>query len=98
MIYLFKIGNTYKKYKAIVYLINKYTTDYLTKILMSRAWALPTLKDNTSYFSTVTNSSSSFSLLYFRRTMCDSSTNEISQKRSGYNVGKAVNFGNQLVA
>jgi hypothetical protein len=69
VIRLIKTGGAYGGYDAIVYLMGKCTADHLAKNLYVKAWALPTLGGTTSHVSPAASTSSSSSLLSFKRTM-----------------------------
>jgi hypothetical protein len=71
VIHLIKTGGAYGGYDAIVYLMGKCTVDCLAKNLYVKVWALPTLGGTTSHVSTAASTSSSSSLLSFKRTMHD---------------------------
>jgi hypothetical protein len=71
VIRLIKTGSAYGGYDAIVYLMGKCTADHLAKNLYVKARALPTLGGTTSHVSTAASTSSSSSLLSFKRTMRD---------------------------
>lgn len=90
VIRLIKTGGAYGGYDAIVYLMGKRTADRLAENLYVKARALPTLGGTTSHFSTAASTSSSSSLLSFKRTMRDwdddsrvttAGADEISQKK-----------------
>ncbi|KAG2127001.1 hypothetical protein BD769DRAFT_1668125 [Suillus cothurnatus] len=71
VIHLIKTGGAYGGYDAIVYLMGKCTADCLAKNLYVKVRALPTLGGTTSHVSTAASTSSSSSLLSFKRTMHD---------------------------